>query len=211
VARPAPPVTGPVLASNGVSEGAKWQLVAVAAAVALAVFGAVRLLDRGAASGGRAVRVGGGAVGGGNDGSAGGGRRGPLLVVHVAGAVQRPGVYRVPESARVAAAVRHAGGATRRADLTAVNLAARLEDAQQVVVPSRMSGAGAAGADSLPLSLATATAEDLEELDGIGETLAERLIEYRDEQGGLRSLDQLGEVDGIGEKRLEALKEALRP
>jgi len=210
VACPAPPVTGPVLASNGVGEGAKWQLVAVAAAVALAVFGAVRLLDRGAA-GGRPVRVGGEAVGGGNDGAAGGGRREPLLVVHVAGAVQRPGVYRVPESARVAAAVRHAGGATRRADLTAVNLAARLEDAQQVVVPSRLPGAGAAGGDSLPLSLATATAEDLEELDGIGETLAERLIEYRDEQGGLRSLDELGEVDGIGEKRLEALKEALRP
>ena len=218
MARPAPPVTGPVLASNGVSEGAKWQLVAVAAAVALAVFGAVRLLDRGAASGGRAVRVGGGAVGGGNDGSAGGGRRGPrrgpLLVVHVAGAVQRPGVYRVPESARVAAAVRHAGGATRRADLTAVNLAARLEDGQQVVVPQRVPGAGAAGAAGaadVPLSLATATAEDLEELDGIGETLAERVVEYRDEQGGLRSLDELDEVDGIGETRLEVLKEALRP
>ena len=193
------------------SEGAKWQLVAVATAVALAVFGAVRLLDGGAASGGQPVRVAGGAVGAGKDEAAGARRRGPLLFVHVAGAVQDPGVYRVPDSARVAAAVRRAGGATHRADLTAVNLAARLEDGQQVVVPQRVPGAGAAGGEGLPLSLATVTAEDLEELDGIGETLAERVVEYRDEQGGLRSLDELDEVDGIGETRLEALKEALRP
>ena len=53
--------------------------------------------------------------------------------------------------------------------------------------------------------------EDLEELDGIGETIAARIVEYRDEQGGLRSIDELGEVDGIGEKRLEALKDELRP
>ena len=61
------------------------------------------------------------------------------------------------------------------------------------------------------LSLGAATAEQLEELDGIGPTLAERIIEYRDAQGGLTSLDQLAEVDGIGEKRLAALREGLQP
>ena len=61
------------------------------------------------------------------------------------------------------------------------------------------------------LSLASATAEQLEELDGIGPTLAERIIEYRDAQGGLASLDQLNEVDGIGEQRLASLREGLQP
>jgi competence protein ComEA len=61
------------------------------------------------------------------------------------------------------------------------------------------------------LSLGAATPEQLEELDGIGPTLAERIIEYRDAQGGLTSLDQLAEVDGIGEKRLAALREGLQP
>ena len=68
--------------------------------------------------------------------------------------------------------------------------------------------AASAGADEAPLRLATASADELEELDGIGETLAERIVEYRDASGGLRSVDELSEVDGIGEKRLEALKEA---
>jgi len=210
------------LASGRVGEGAKWQLVGTALAVALAVFGAVRLLGDRAAAGGEPVRIAGpaGAAGSasGPESEGGGTRRagaaGPLLFVHVAGAVRRPGVYRLPADARAAAAVRRAGGATPRADLAAINLAAPLEDGQQVVVPLRVPGAAAAGgtgAEDAPLSLATATAEELEELDGIGETIAERIIEYRDEQGGLRSIDQLGEVDGIGETRLEALKEALRP
>ena len=72
--------------------------------------------------------------------------------------------------------------------------------------------AGAAGAvPGAKLSLATATAEQLDELDGLGPTLAERIIEFRDENGGFRSIEQLREVEGIGEKRFETLKEALRP
>ena len=62
-----------------------------------------------------------------------------------------------------------------------------------------------------PVSLASATAEQLEELDGIGPTLAEQIIEFRDQNGGFRSLDQLHQVEGIGEKRFEALKEAVTP
>jgi competence protein ComEA len=201
------------IASPRVGESAKWQMVAAAAAVALAVFGAVRLLDRESAGGGAdRVRVS-------REDSAGGvasdeRRGGPVLYVHVAGAVSRPGVYRLRGGSRVTAAVARAGGAARRADLDAVNLAAPLEDGQQVIVPSRVAGpagGAAAGAADAPVSLATASAEELEELDGIGETIAERIVEYRADHGGLASVDELGEVDGIGEKRLEALKDALRP
>jgi competence protein ComEA len=145
-----------------------------------------------------------------------GGRR---LYVHVAGAVARPGLYRVPSGARVAAALELAGGPKPRADLTTTNLAAKVRDGQQVVVPLRgaaraptaAGGATPAGPAAGPLSLASATQAQLEELDGIGPALASRIIEYRDAHGGFRSVEELGEVDGIGEVRLEALRRAVQP
>jgi competence protein ComEA len=140
------------------------------------------------------------------------------IYVHVAGAVRRPGLIRVPEDTRLAAALRRAGGPLRRAELSGVNLAAKLEDGQQVIVPIRAAEAGAgapAGAASpgtgAKLSLATATQAELEEIDGIGPTLAGRILEYRTEQGGVSSIEELAEVEGIGEQRLETLREALQP
>jgi competence protein ComEA len=144
------------------------------------------------------------------------------VFVHVAGAVRRPGLVRVPAGARVAAAVARAGGPSRKSDLTGVNLAARVEDGQQVVVPAAgvvAAGAvaaaggpsGAATAPGVKPSIGTATIEQLDEIDGIGPTLAERIVEYRTENGGFSSLDELQDVEGIGEKRLETLREALQP
>jgi competence protein ComEA len=157
---------------------------------------------------------------GGSPGHRGGGGTREGIFVHVAGAVRRPGLVRVPPGSRVAAAVDRAGGPGRRADLTGVNLAARLEDGQQVVVPV----AGAAGAAVAPgtaagagvpggvkLSLGTATVDQLDEIDGIGPTLAERIVQHRTENGGFASLEDLREVEGIGEKRFETLREALQP
>jgi competence protein ComEA len=192
-----------------------WQAVAWAVAAIVAVLLGVRLLG-GSDPAPPPVRVGGGDAAGEHDGP---GTRpaarptGPY--VHVAGAVRRPGLYRLAQGARVAAAVRRAGGATPAADLNLINLAARLMDGQQVVVPvaagSSVAGAGATGATDAPISLGSATAEQLDELDGIGPTLAERIVEHRQAKGGFGSLDQLAEVEGIGEKRLEALKAALMP
>ena len=152
------------------------------------------------------------------------GGRGARIYVHVAGAVRRPGLLRLPEGARVAAAVDRAGGPLRKADLSGVNLAAKLEDGQQVVVPRRGAAAGMAGlAGAAPgaatpgsagvpkLSLGAVTVEQLDELDGIGPTLAQRIVEYRTEHGGFRSLGELREVEGIGEKRFASLREALQP
>lgn len=137
------------------------------------------------------------------------------LVVHVAGAVRRPDVYRMPAGSRVDDAVARAGGAAPRADLEAINLAARLADGQQVVVPERASGgvAAVAGAspEEGPISLGTATAEQLEGIDGIGPVTAADIIEFRDEQGGLSSVDQLDQVPGIGPATMESLRERLQP
>ncbi len=141
------------------------------------------------------------------------------VVVHVVGRVRHPGVYRLAPGGRVGDAVRRAGGARRDADLAAVNLAAPLVDGSQVLVPARGAtpatgpgGAGQAGSSpTQPLSLATATAPQLEELDGIGPTLAARIVEWRDTHGGFRTVDDLGEVPGIGDARLAALQGKVVP
>ena len=131
------------------------------------------------------------------------------LTVHVAGAVRRPGVYRLPARARVVDAVRRAGGARRRADLAALNLAAKVEDGRQVLVPLRGAGGAAGGevAEGVPLNLNTATAEQLDELDGVGPAMAASILKYREEHGGFGSIEELGQVSGIGEKRLAALRD----
>jgi competence protein ComEA len=145
--------------------------------------------------------------------------------VHVAGAVRHPGLVRVRADARVGQAVDAAGGLTQRADLTAINLAATIKDGQQVIVPVRgkvpAAAAPTGGAPSAPpagapaagakISLATATVEQLDTLDGIGPALAQRIVAWRDAHGGFQSVDQLGEVEGIGDKRLQALKAAVVP
>jgi competence protein ComEA len=138
------------------------------------------------------------------------------VVVDVTGAVARPGVYRLPAGARVTDAVGRAGGASAGALLEAINLAARLADGQQVVVPKRVPGGGplaAAGAteEDGPISLGTATVEQLDTIDGIGPVTAQDIIEFRDEHGGLSSVDQLDQVSGIGPATMEALRSRLQP
>lgn len=142
------------------------------------------------------------------------GGSGGEVVVHVAGAVRRPGVYRMPAGSRVDDAVARAGGAAARAELEAINLAARLADGQQVVVPERVPGGGVAvagGAEDGPISLGTATAEQLEEIEGIGPVTAGDIIAFRDEHGGLSSIDQLDQVSGIGPATMESLRSRLQP
>src|SRR4051794_24891464 len=142
------------------------------------------------------------------------------LVVDVEGEVARPGIQHVPTGSRVAAAVDAAGGISRRGDATGVNLAAPLQDGQQIVVPRRgaavAAAAGAApaaggSASHAPISLSNATVGQLDTLDGIGPTLAQRIVQYRTSHGGFRSVDELKQVEGIGEKRFASLKAALQP
>lgn len=134
-------------------------------------------------------------------------------IVHVAGAVRRPGVYQLGSGARVQDAVRRAGGATAKADVNAINLAAPVQDGVQVVVPRRGAAAAAAAAGSpagvapsAPVNLNTATAEQLDTLDGVGPATAAKILEYRTQHGGFRSIDDLGQISGIGPKRLAALR-----
>jgi competence protein ComEA len=147
--------------------------------------------------------------------SLGGGDQSSDVVVDVTGAVNRPGVYRLPTGARVNDAVERAGGATPKAQVEAVNLAARLADGQQVVVPEEGPGGaplGVAGAgEEGPIGLGTATVDQLDTIDGIGPVTAQKIVEYRDQHGGLSSVEDLDQVSGIGPATMESLRSRLQP
>ena len=143
-----------------------------------------------------------------------GGGKPARVLVHVAGAVRRPGVYALRTGDRVDDAVRRAGGATRKADLGGLNLAAEVEDGRQVLVPVRAGAPGAAPASAAaapaegqPVNVNTATLEQLDGLTGVGPITAQKILDAREERGGFGSIEELGEIPGIGEKRLATLRE----
>jgi len=186
-------------------------LVYAAVAAALLLVGARAIRGEGSAE--PSFAIGAEAAPGGGSFAIGG--QGGDLVVDVTGAVRRPGVYRMPAGSRVDDAVARAGGAAPRAQLEAINLAARLADGQQVVVPERAPGGGSAavgvGSEEGPISLGTATVEQLEQIEGIGPVTAGAIVEFRDEHGGLSSVDQLDQVSGVGPATMDSLRERLQP
>lgn len=150
------------------------------------------------------------------------------LVVYVCGAVRRPGVVRLPDGSRVADALELAGGPTARAELSAVNLAAKVGDGQQIVVPEKAaagdpaaatpggaaasaaaaSGAAAPAAGAL-VNINTASLSELESLSGVGPSTAQKIIDYRTANGGFTSIEQLMEVPGIGDAKFAAVKDSI--
>jgi len=141
-----------------------------------------------------------------------------LLVVDVEGAVRRPGLVRLPKGARVADAIARAGGMTRKAQRTGVDLAAPVSDGQQVLVPdggAAAAGAGAGGAGGSaptgPVSLSAATAEQLDALPGIGPVTAQKIVQFRQQHGPFQSVDGLDAIPGIGPARIAALQGLVVP
>ena len=140
------------------------------------------------------------------------------IVVDVVGAVARPGLYHLATGSRVADAVARAGGLTRKAERTAVNLAAPVADGQQIVVATRGSptagsaatGAGASGTAG-PVSLSSASAEELDALPGIGPVTAQKIIAYREQNGPFTSVEALDAIPGIGPARIADLKGLVVP
>jgi competence protein ComEA len=148
------------------------------------------------------------------------------VVVDVAGAVGKPGVQHLPTGSRVVDAVDEAGGAAPDADLARVNLAALLEDGQQIYVPrvgeagggagpapvvgggsgSGSAASGAAGGTGQIIDLNRATADELDALPGVGPAIAQAIVDYRDEHGPFATVDDLLDVRGIGEAKLEDIR-----
>ncbi|MEU6675973.1 ComEA family DNA-binding protein [Streptomyces sp. NPDC046925] len=149
------------------------------------------------------------------------------VVVDVSGKVRSPGMLRLPAGSRVADALKAAGGVRPGADTAGLNRARLLVDGEQVAVgepaaasaapavpaaPGAGSAAGPPGASpAAQVGLNTATAEQLDELPGVGPVLAQHIIDYRTEHGGFRSVDELREVNGIGDKRYADLQNLVRP
>ncbi|MFF0432190.1 helix-hairpin-helix domain-containing protein [Streptomyces sp. NPDC004327] len=151
-----------------------------------------------------------------------------VVVVDVGGKVRRPGVFTLPAGSRVTDALRAAGGIRPGTDTTGLNRARVLTDGEQVLVglpaPATAStggavaGAGGSGAGipgppgpATPLSLSTATVEQLDALPGVGPVLARHIVEHRTEHGGFRSVAELRDVNGIGERRFADLAPLVRP
>jgi competence protein ComEA len=152
---------------------------------------------------------------------------GPSIVVDVGGKVRRPGIQRLPAGSRVADALRAAGGVRPGAKTDGLNRARILVDGEQVLVgrpmpvsgPGAMPGTGAVGAGgavtgaapTTPVSLNTATADQLDTLPGVGPVLAQHIIDHRTRHGGFRSVDELREVNGIGDRRFADLRDLVQP
>lgn len=137
------------------------------------------------------------------------------VFVHVAGSVNNPGLYELKYGSRIADAIEKAGGAKPDASLDSINLAAKVEDGNQVTVPSVNEttedstgggGYGNRGSASGLININTAGASELDQLPGIGPSYAERIIEYREKNGPFSSIEELDEVKGIGSKKIEELK-----
>jgi competence protein ComEA len=143
------------------------------------------------------------------------------VVVDVVGAVRRPGLYRLEQGSRIADAVARAGGATPKAQLAQVNLAAPLADGEQVFIPkhgapgtalpSASGSAAGAGTGTAPVQLSTATLEQLDSLPGVGPATAQKILDYRAKHGAFSSVEELDAVPGIGPKRLDQLRDLVVP
>lgn len=160
----------------------------------------------------------------GSTGSAGSaGSTGTAIVVDVSGKVRSPGLRRLPAGSRVEDALRAAGGVRPGANTEGLNRARLLVDGEQVLVgvtgPVMGGGSSATGiggsvsgaAPSAPVSLNTATVDQLDTLPGVGPVLAQHIIDYRTRHGGFRSVDELREVNGIGDRRFSDLQKLVRP
>ncbi|MYY00363.1 ComEA family DNA-binding protein [Streptomyces sp. SID486] len=152
---------------------------------------------------------------------------GAEIVVDVSGKVREPGIRRLPAGSRVADALRAAGGIRPGVSTEGLNRARFLVDGEQVVVGAGAgAGAGPAAAPgpatgplsgpagtgpAAPVSLNTATADQLDTLPGVGPVLAQHIVDYRTRHGGFRSVDELREVNGIGDRRFADLRDLVRP
>ena len=141
-----------------------------------------------------------------------------FIKIHVTGAVNRPGLYEMTAGDRIADALNAAGGTQPDADLAGINLAAKLADGQQVLVSkageappagsaASDAAAGSAAPDSGPLNLNSATVQQLENLEGVGPKTAQKIIDYREANGGFKTVEELMEVPGIGPSKFEQIKD----
>ena len=215
LARLAPAARAPERARIRVGVGAAVVLL-IAALVTAVIVSAV-----GQQTGHRVIAPGGsGASTDSTDPAATAGAVGAIILVHVLGAVARPGLFELHDGARVMDVVAAAGGLSATADPAGVNLARILSDGEQLYIPQlgeaqpgAPSGAAAGGIESGAtggkVNLNTASMAELETLPRIGPAMSQRIIDYREANGRFSSIDDLLNVTGIGDKTFDGLKELI--
>lgn len=140
------------------------------------------------------------------------------IVVHIVGEVNRPSIVRLPKGSRLYEAIEKAGGFTEQAESEKINLAQVLVDGCQYVVPKSgeemiihkndgTQRSGQVSENDGKVNINTATKEELMQLNGIGEVLAQRIIKHRDKVGGFKQISDLLQVEGIGESKYQSIKE----
>ena len=137
----------------------------------------------------------------------------PMIYVDVTGEVLHPGVFQLPPSSRVIDAIKAAGGQSKYADLTTINLARVIKDGEQIYVDRKYvvgSGISSHNRTNSIININRASAKELESLPGIGPVLAARIVEYRKSNGPFTSVDDLKKVPGVGGAKLEKFKEKIR-
>ncbi len=141
-----------------------------------------------------------------------------FIIVHIAGAVRNPGVYKLLEGSRVIDGIQAAGGALPSADLDKLNLAEYLEDGCKILVPEKSFSLDLSlkfkkttsfNSSNNKININYASEKELEDLPGIGPSLAKRIVEYREKNGPFKSLKDLEKVKGIGEKKINQIKDLI--
>ena len=150
-----------------------------------------------------------------------------LVVVHIAGAVKKPGIVRLPEGSRIEDAIEEANGLTEDADITNINLAYVLEDGTKIRIPSINDEksddidtnyiidsigkeSGKNQTSTKVININTANSEELQNLDGIGPSLASKILEYRNANGKFKKIEDIKNVTGIGDSKYEKIKEHIK-
>jgi competence protein ComEA len=144
------------------------------------------------------------------------------IYVDVSGEVKSPGVYKVDKDSRIFEAIDQAGGLTQKADTTGINQAELVKDGQKILVPSKVQAGSTSSASSGIqqgsstgngndlISINSAGSSDLQRIPGVGPVMAEKIISYREENGGFKALDDLKNVSGIGDKTFAKMKKMIR-
>lgn len=152
-----------------------------------------------------------------------------IIVVHIAGEVKKPGIVKIKEGARIADIIEAAGGLTEKANITNINLAYIIEDGQKITIPSKEekveidqegyiqteNGEGiinevqGVSSKNQVVNINKATKEELQTLQGIGESTAEKIITYRKENGNFKQIEDIKNVPGIGDAKYENIKDKI--
>ena len=132
-----------------------------------------------------------------------------LVGIHIKGEVKNAGYYELSYGSRIKDAIKKAGGATDNADINSVNLAQKISDGEEIVIPLKMTDKAKSSLNTTKLNINTASVSQLCTLHGIGVVTAEKIIAYREKNGGFKKIEELKKIDGLNASKFENIKDKI--